>query len=1232
MSNKAKPICPQCGAPIPEDAPQSLCPKCVLARVTPTSAATAPANRTPPPTVEEVAEHFPELEILEVIGAGGMGAVYKARQAKLERHVALKILSHDLAADPAFVERFNREARVLARLNHPNIVTIFDFGTAGLYCYLLMEFVDGVNLRQAMRAGGFTPADALAVVQDICGALSFAHEEGILHRDIKPENILIDNRGRVKIADFGIAKLIGTGSPDDVTLTLEGAMLGSPQYMAPEQIESPEDVDQRADIYSLGVVFYELLTGELPLGRFAAPSAKSSMDPRIDEIVLRTLEKERELRYQSAGEIKTQVESISRSGQAGSGDPAAAPVSSAPAAADWQPAKSATASAILTGLGLVLAGASLFAMTLFMQALDMKDYATWWLVTALVVGSLLLIGIILGAKALGEIRLSGGRKVGLGSAMFGTLAVPVLTLAGMSAATMWLVILALASARDGKVALMLAIGAAIAGPIAVVLLVRSVGRWARGDSDPAGGVSGGQVAVRIGFVFLAALLNLAVLTLGNTTLERRPGDTGAGNGDPDISKVDPRQLTQSNGGADGSGQPRKELWDLHWNDEGPHQIMQVIVPAGRAATIELVRYSAPGKETVDQRWSVLAPESENFDGVVAIGAPDSLQERQQEGVAALKGSFWSNSGGTVFLLNKFYQGKLSLRRGGGRLDLSGRGWVSRELGQFQATGASIADTFWLRVTGAARPDLGGSKAPADELFGDGSPAEVVDAWRKRHPVETDLDWSENEPEIELEFVAPAGRVTVFSLQAPWDREHESPDDWYVVAPDEGDYRGTIKIGTVGSAVIGGRKTVEILATLHDPAGEVSKSHTFKVVGDQKLSLPPSYPVFEMDDEPDGQVEAHRMQEFSGSLDLLQRGVHMAHFGIVAGSELEDNLRVLAWSVPRPDPDRAVEPAAGRLGPASPPNVVDRWIQQRQKRLNAAKAAAPQGEKILVVDDIEGAVSLRSGFLFDTREQSLGARSAIRSGESLLLRKGSKASVSLDPVNSIRLAAQTEASMIIFLQPSMWFLPPLAGLEAEVVQMPAGSELLIDTAFGAALKIRGATIFQLSSRGQLEVLEGELEVIQDAGRKTTRVTAGQEMAFPKPPNLVDSPSGVTPATKSPVEGPTARKQANLEHPRSTSLPRIRCVPHDPLDNGDARARRGSRGTRRARRTVRGLLDARVPLPAPRGARRGSEQGTHPGVCRPLALPGRDRESRSRQRAVPILPVGRAEALPRRAPTR
>src|SRR6185312_5760693 len=175
----------------------------------PTEAGTS--SKSPAPTLEQLATAFPQLEILEFIGQGGMGFVFKARQTKLDRFVALKILPQSLADDPAFAERFTREGRMLARLNHPNIVTIHDFGQANGFFYLLMEFVDGVNLRQAMKAGRFTPAQALAIVPKICEALQFAHNEGVLHRDIKPENILLDTKGRVKIADFGIAKLAGGG-------------------------------------------------------------------------------------------------------------------------------------------------------------------------------------------------------------------------------------------------------------------------------------------------------------------------------------------------------------------------------------------------------------------------------------------------------------------------------------------------------------------------------------------------------------------------------------------------------------------------------------------------------------------------------------------------------------------------------------------------------------------------------------------------------------------------------------------------------------------------------------------------------------------------------------------------------------------------------------------------------------------------------------------------------------
>ena len=329
--------CPQCHAALPVDAPQGLCPACLLAAVAePTEAGTAPAPRTPPPTREQVAAAFPQLEILELIGAGGMGYVFKARQPKLDRLVALKLLPPHLGTAPAFATRFEREGRLLARLSHPNIVAVHDFGFVPApqtpdpiphppFYYLLMEYVDGANLRQALRAGRFTPAQALAVVPKICEALQFAHDQGILHRDIKPENILLDAKGRVKLVDFGIAKLIGDPASQDTppetpdaishprsaSLTSATAALGTPSYMAPEQRDRPADVDHRADIYSLGVVFYEMLTGELPLGQFAPPSAKSASDPRVDEVVLRALEQQREHRQQSAGEIRTQVENIS---------------------------------------------------------------------------------------------------------------------------------------------------------------------------------------------------------------------------------------------------------------------------------------------------------------------------------------------------------------------------------------------------------------------------------------------------------------------------------------------------------------------------------------------------------------------------------------------------------------------------------------------------------------------------------------------------------------------------------------------------------------------------------------------------------------------------------------------------------------------------------------------------------------------------------------------------------
>jgi tRNA A-37 threonylcarbamoyl transferase component Bud32 len=256
---------------------------------------------------EELAPHFPQLEILECLGRGGMGVVYKARQKSLNRLVALKLLAPERADDPQFAARFVKEAHALAALNHPNIVGVHDFGQAGGFYYLLMEFVDGVNLRQLLQTKRLTPKEALSIVPPVCEALQCAHDHGIVHRDIKPENLLIDKAGTVKIADFGIAKMVTDPSDrTDLTDLKTSHGQGTPDYAAPEQQNGT--ADHRADIYSLGVVLYEMLTGERPNGNLTPPSKRVQVDIRIDEIVLRALEKTPELRFQTAADFRTQVE------------------------------------------------------------------------------------------------------------------------------------------------------------------------------------------------------------------------------------------------------------------------------------------------------------------------------------------------------------------------------------------------------------------------------------------------------------------------------------------------------------------------------------------------------------------------------------------------------------------------------------------------------------------------------------------------------------------------------------------------------------------------------------------------------------------------------------------------------------------------------------------------------------------------------------------------------------
>ena len=359
----------------------------------------------------------------------GSWPVRCARQQRLDRVVALKILAPDIAGDPAFAERFTREAQALVRLSHPGIVTVHDFGeTAGLY-YLVMEFVDGIDLRQLLQDKELTPKRALEIVPRICEALQFAHDHGVVHRDIKPENVLISTKGEIKIADFGLAKLI---QPDaSLSMSLGGQVVGTPAYMAPEQIEHPGSVDHRADIYSLGVVFYEMLTGELPLGRFEPPSQRADVDDRLDDVVLRALEKQREQRYQRADEIKrriTQVESAQRSSaaQSSSSQPAMAPVAASPAETSAPPPAAPRLSRLalagfLTSLAGLLFQLLIAAMSVSAARMSAGMFSIAMLGMVLVPSVLcFLAGIGMSIAGWVVVVRSRGRLRGLGFAVVGT--------------------------------------------------------------------------------------------------------------------------------------------------------------------------------------------------------------------------------------------------------------------------------------------------------------------------------------------------------------------------------------------------------------------------------------------------------------------------------------------------------------------------------------------------------------------------------------------------------------------------------------------------------------------------------------------------------------------------------------------------------------------------------------------------------------------------------------------
>ncbi len=296
--------CPRCGRPLKAGATAGLCPRCLMRRAAAESGTVEPA--------EPVARRFGEYEVLEEIARGGMGVVYRARDAALDRTVALKLLLAGEWASGEFVERFHNEARAAAALDHPNIVAVHEFGERDGQWFLVMRYVEGPSLAQRLRETKFAPREAAALVEKLARAVHYAHQRGVLHRDLKPGNVLLEKSGEPHLTDFGLARLI----EQDSTLTHTLAVLGTPAYLAPEQAAGQaSSVTTAADVYGLGTIFYELLAGRPPFAGGTSletvrlvldtePARPSASNPTVDRdletICLRCLEKLPGRRYGSA--------------------------------------------------------------------------------------------------------------------------------------------------------------------------------------------------------------------------------------------------------------------------------------------------------------------------------------------------------------------------------------------------------------------------------------------------------------------------------------------------------------------------------------------------------------------------------------------------------------------------------------------------------------------------------------------------------------------------------------------------------------------------------------------------------------------------------------------------------------------------------------------------------------------------------------------------------------------
>ena len=303
--------CEKCGNSFNPDYLEGLCPHCLLQEtLSLMSGEDHPALQIAgasgnSPSIEQLNEEFVGLAFIELLGRGGGGWTYLATQESLSRQVAVKLIYRPKEESENWSIRFRREAEHLAKLNHPLIVTVHDFGTTDQFAYIVMEYVNGPTLREQLHVTKLSEAQIVEIVRQISLAAEYAHAQGLVHRDIKPENILLQSFGddlAVKVADFGISKIIGS-EVRNTHLTSVGQVIGTPLYMAPEQYLPASHIDHRVDIYSIGVLFYELLTGRLPLGHLRAPSKLANCSPQLDSIVFKALSYEPNDRFNSATEL-----------------------------------------------------------------------------------------------------------------------------------------------------------------------------------------------------------------------------------------------------------------------------------------------------------------------------------------------------------------------------------------------------------------------------------------------------------------------------------------------------------------------------------------------------------------------------------------------------------------------------------------------------------------------------------------------------------------------------------------------------------------------------------------------------------------------------------------------------------------------------------------------------------------------------------------------------------------